>query len=168
VEGWLVQSLGPRQVSLQVADTCEGMAPTSQRTRQGPLDRCFRLRPDGAGAWRPRGEARPFRPSRAQGVFAGGDPCGGAPPRSMRVKFECSLEERSWGASEPATCAYAAHMATPAACKRKDLAALEARLAEVRRIGEEAAREMGVPLPPVPSPGGAGGEEAPAAQREEL
>jgi hypothetical protein len=60
----------------------------------------------------------------------------------MRVTFECGLEESAWGASEPSTCAYAAAMATPAACKEEDLKLLEDRLAALVKEEEELAREI--------------------------
>lgn len=60
----------------------------------------------------------------------------------MRVRFECGLHESAWGASEPATCAYASSMATPAACKEEELHALEARLAALVKEEEELAKEI--------------------------
>lgn len=79
---------------------------------------------------------------RAQGVFENGDWCHQAPARSMRVTFECGLEEHAYGASEPSTCAYAANLATPAACKKDDLKILEDRLAALIKEEAELAAEI--------------------------
>ena len=91
------------------------------------------------------GRWRGFEKGYTEGVFDNGDWCHQAPARSMRVTFQCGLEEAAWGASEPSTCTYAATMATPAACKEDDLKALEARLAELlqeeRALAEEIAAE---------------------------
>ena len=89
---------------------------------------------------RPRPPAPRRRP---QGVFEGGDACGSGAKRSMRVKFECGLKESAFGASEPSTCAYAATMTTPAACKKRDLRVLEERLEEVEKMGRDAAAARG-------------------------
>ena len=75
-------------------------------------------------------------------MFDNGDWCHQAPARSMRVSFVCGTEENAWGASEPATCAYAASMATPAACREEDLQALEDRLAALVREEAELAKEI--------------------------
>jgi len=86
----------------------------------------------------------PLNPKRPQpqGVFENGDWCHQAPARSMRITFECGLEESAWGASEPSTCAYSASMATPAACKQEDLKQLEDRLAALIREEAELAKEI--------------------------
>jgi uncharacterized protein YdbL (DUF1318 family) len=60
----------------------------------------------------------------------------------MRVTLSCGLHERAWGASEPSTCAYAASMETPAACRQGELDELEARLAALVKEEEELAREI--------------------------
>ena len=60
----------------------------------------------------------------------------------MRVTFVCGSGESAWGASEPATCAYAATMATPAACREEDLKALQDRLADLVREEAELAKDI--------------------------
>jgi Glucosidase II beta subunit-like protein len=69
----------------------------------------------------PRLTPSPLLPARVQAVFEGGDYCHQAPARSLRVKLECGAEEHAWDASEPETCAYIVHAATPAACKAESL-----------------------------------------------
>ncbi len=77
-----------------------------------------------------------------QAVFDEGDYCAAAPRRSMRVKFECGLENRSWGASEPSTCVYQASASSPAACMQAELARHEAALAAVLKEEEELRQEI--------------------------
>lgn len=60
----------------------------------------------------------------------------------MRVTFTCGLEESAWGASEPSTCAYASSVATPAACKEEDLAALQGKLEALVKEEEELRKEI--------------------------
>lgn len=97
---------------------------------------------NGAGHVTNLGKWRGFEKGYTEGVFDNGDWCQQAPARSLRVHFECGLTERAWDASEPSVCAYAAHMATPAACKEEELGALEAKLAELIKEEEDLAREI--------------------------
>lgn len=57
-----------------------------------------------------------------QAYFSNGDPCGGAPARSLTVNLVCGHEENMWGGEEPATCVYTVWMSTPLACTDDDLA----------------------------------------------
>ncbi|GBF96865.1 glucosidase 2 subunit beta [Raphidocelis subcapitata] len=97
---------------------------------------------NGAGHETNLGKWRGFEKGYTEGVFENGDWCHQAPARSMRVTFVCGTDEAAWGGGEPSTCAYAATMSTPAACKEEQLKALEDRLAALIREEEELAGEI--------------------------
>jgi hypothetical protein len=127
--GWWGGCLGEAARGAPPAPPMQGPGPAAQ-------PRCV------AGPWNSRPPPLTLPPPPRQGVFENGDWCHQAPARSMRVTFQCGLEESAWGGSEPATCAYAAAMATPAACRQEDLQALEDRLAALIKEEAELAKEI--------------------------
>jgi len=56
------------------------------------------------------------RTARFVGLLSGGDRCGGATARSLRVEFECGERERLGAVHEREMCAYSTVFETPAVC----------------------------------------------------
>jgi len=59
-------------------------------------------------------------------LFAKGQHCYGGPDRTLRLQLVCGSAAAIEDVSEPSRCSYEAVVAHPSACRREDLAALEA------------------------------------------